>query len=190
MLLDHANKTVRGKIVYWGPAGSGKTQNLTYVWEKTKTAGAQGLSPGRGAAVAYEMLPFGIGEIRGYQTHYELFAVPGAAGALSLRAVLLAHVDGIVFVADARPERMQENATSLAELREGLKGHAFLFDKLPRVLQANKRDIPGTLGAAQVAAQLGLSDLTSFDAIAVQGVGVFDALKQVCKTTLMELQKA
>ena len=189
MLLDHANKTIRGKIVYWGPAGSGKTQNLTYVWEKTKTAGAQGLSPGRGAAVAYEVLPLRFGEVRGYATQYELFAVPGAGGVESLRGVLLNHVDGIVFVADARAQAMQENAASLAELREGLRGHGFVFEKLPRVLQANKRDLPGTIAAADVAIRLGVADIPSFDAVALKGVGVFDALKQVCKATLMELQK-
>ena len=187
--VDHAARRIQAKVVYWGPHGSGKTANLTYVLEKTR--GGETLpkrTPAPGEAT-YDVVPMTIGEIRGYSTHLALVAVSGHPSFGAHRLEQLANVDGLVFVADARAERAQATLESLAELRASLARHGFALERLPLVIQANLRDQPTSATAAAVATGLGLPNVRAFDAIAPRGVGVFDTLKAVTKLVLTELRK-
>ncbi len=187
--VDHARKVIVSQVVYWGPHGSGKTSNLRFVWERTKAPGAQWVNANPGGGPSYERLPMSLGEIRGYRSQFELVAAPGDPTCAGMRAELLERVDGVVFVADARRFRFEENAASLAELRAMLPRYGFALEKLPLVVQANMRDLPGSDPAAQLVGWLGVPTVPAFDAIAPRGVGVFDALKAACKLVLTELKK-
>src|SRR5262245_26480248 len=104
--IDYARRSIACKIVYWGPEGSGKTTNVQYAWEKTRTGqGTFVKSDAQGPS--YEYLPLSLGDIRGFKTEMHMYAVPGDTGYSAARLALLKGVDGIVFVADSSPVRLQ-----------------------------------------------------------------------------------
>jgi hypothetical protein len=93
-------------------------------------------------------------------------------------------------VADSQRDRMDANVESLYNLEMNLKQHGYDLDKVPYVLQLNKRDLPTAVSAEQLQSELRRNGEPIFEAVASQGVGVFDTLKAVAKQVLMELRKA
>ena len=100
---------------------------------------------------------------------------------------MLQGVDGVVFVADSAPLRMAENMTSLVELEELLARQAKSLASFPIVLECNKADVPGATPAIDLAASLGLPASTAVRASAINGEGVFDALRAISKQVAARL---
>ena len=98
-------------------------------------------------------------------------------------------VDGIIFVVDSSPSAAASNVASLHALVETLRLRGFDARKLPMVVQYNKRDVPGALPVETLRAAVNPWNHPEFEAIATQGVGVFDALKIIAKLVLTELRK-
>ena len=105
------------------------------------------------------------------------------------RKLILRGVDGVVFVADSQEERLDAYVEALENLQDNMKEHGYDFTKIPYVLQLNKRDLPNALPVDQLKKQLVKRSEPVFEAIAFQGVGVFDTLKEVAKQVLIELKK-
>jgi len=195
--INYETRQIFATVVWYGPTGSGKTTTLRHVYERTRTPGAETVrvdpAPGQDAA-AYEYLPLSLGEIRGHAVTFRLFTVPGAPEHASVRRALLEHVDGLIFAADCRPDRQQENLVSLSELRHHLASWGFALERMPLVIQCSFSDASDALPATEVAAPL-LSGHPSAAAVPVvgsvppQGVGVFEALKLVAKQILTELKR-
>jgi hypothetical protein len=98
-------------------------------------------------------------------------------------------VDGVVFVADSQPERMDANVEALDNLKDNLKEHGYDFGKIPYVLQLNKRDLPNALPTDQLKKELLKKNEPVFEAVAFQGSGVFETLREVARQVLVELKK-
>jgi signal recognition particle receptor subunit beta len=84
---------------------------------------------------------------------------------------------------------MDANVEALENLQENMKEHGYDLMKIPYVLQLNKRDLPNALPVDQLRKQLVRRSEPVFEAIAFQGVGVFDTLKEVSREVLIELKK-
>src|SRR4030095_2319128 len=110
------------KIVSCGAAGAGKTANLSFSQRKLKREHRGELKrlATRDGVAAYETLPVQLGAVRGYKTSIQISSVPGAGESSALRRQIVDGVDGIVFVADLRPERHEATLAALAELRQHL----------------------------------------------------------------------
>jgi hypothetical protein len=115
--------------------------------------------------------------------------VPGQVFYDASRKLILKGVDGVVFVADSQVERMEANMESLENLRVNLAEQGYVLDKLPYVLQYNKRDLPNALTVAEMRQNLNPRNIPDYEAVAPTGVGVFDTLKAVAKLVLTELKK-
>jgi mutual gliding-motility protein MglA len=98
-------------------------------------------------------------------------------------------VDGIVFVADSQQERMDANVEALDNLMDNLKEHGYDFKKIPYVLQLNKRDLPNILPVDALTKDLRRKDEPVMEAIAFQGNGVFETLKEIARQVLLELKQ-
>jgi signal recognition particle receptor subunit beta len=105
------------------------------------------------------------------------------------RKLILRGVDGVVFVADSQEERMDANMEALDNLQENLKEHGYDFKKIPYVLQLNKRDLPSALPVPELSRELVKRSEPVFEAVAFQGKGVFETLKEVARQVLVELKK-
>jgi signal recognition particle receptor subunit beta len=195
--INHETRHIVATVVWYGAAGCGKTATIQHVFARTRSPDAQTLQidvpPGADPA-SYEFIPFELGKIRDYGITLRLFTVPGAPQYSVERRALLEHIDGVVFVADTRPDRQQESHTSLGELYDHLSAWGNPLERLPLVLQCTFGDTPGALPSRQVATALigGLSNAASvpvIDSNPPQGTGVFEALKAISKMILSELRK-
>jgi signal recognition particle receptor subunit beta len=190
--INYASREINCKIVYYGPGLGGKTTNLQYIYDST-AAQAKGklisLATETDRTLFFDFLPLDLGTVRGFKTRFHLYTVPGQVFYDASRKLILKGVDGVVFVADSQRDRMDANVESLYNLEQNLKQHGYDLDKVPYVLQLNKRDLPTAVSAEQLQAELRRNGEPIFEAVASQGLGVFDTLKAVAKQVLMELRK-
>jgi mutual gliding-motility protein MglA len=105
------------------------------------------------------------------------------------RKLILKGADGVVFVADSQEERLDANFETMENLQEHLKEHNLHFDTIPYVLQLNKRDLPNAMAVPELKKQLQKKGEPVLEAVAIQGIGVFETLKEVAKLVLAELKK-
>jgi signal recognition particle receptor subunit beta len=116
--------------------------------------------------------------------------VPGQVFYDSSRKLILKGVDGVVFVADSQGERFDANMESLSNLAQNLKEQGFDLERIPYVLQLNKRDLSNAMPVDYLQEQLLVKGEPVFEAVATQGIGVLDTLKAVARQILLELRKS
>src|SRR6056297_1265717 len=143
--INYASREINCKIVYYGPGLCGKTTNLQYIYQKT-APDAKGkmisLATETERTLFFDFLPLALGEIRGFKVRFHLYTVPGQVFYDASRKLILKGVDGVVFVADSQEERLDANIESLENLKVHLEEQGYELEKLPFVIQYNKRDLP------------------------------------------------
>ena len=190
--INFAAREINCKIVYYGAGLGGKTTNLQHIYQKTAEAQKGkmiSLATETERTLFFDFLPLDLGTVRGFKTRIHLYTVPGQVFYDASRKLILRGVDGIVFVADSQEERMDANLEALDNLGTNLKEHNIDFTKLPYVLQLNKRDLPNILPVDQLTRELQKKSEPVMEAIAFQGNGVFETLKEIAKQVLTELKK-
>lgn len=190
--INYNAREINCKIVYYGPSFSGKTTNLQFIYDNTNPD-AKGkmnsLETEIDRTIFFDFLPVALGEIRGFKTRFHLYTVPGRVFYDASRKSILKGVDGIVFVADSQMSRIEENQDSIENLRTNLADQGYSLDKLPYIIQYNKRDMPDIASIEELRSILNPTNVHDFQAVASTGVGVFDTLKAVAKLILTELKK-
>jgi mutual gliding-motility protein MglA len=190
--INFAAREINCKIVYYGAGLGGKTTNLQYIFDKTseKQKGKMiSLATETDRTLFFDFLPLDLGTVRGFKTRFHLYTVPGQVFYDASRKLILRGVDGVVFVADSQEERMDANVEALDNLGENLKEHGYDFYKIPYVLQLNKRDLPNALPVDTLKKELQKRSEPVFEAVAFQGNGVFETLKEVARQVLVELKR-
>ncbi|MFO7564279.1 MAG: GTPase domain-containing protein [Enhygromyxa sp.] len=190
--INYSAREINCKLVYYGPGLCGKTTNLQFIYNKTRPE-----SKGKMISLAtetertlfFDFLPLSLGEIRGFKTRFHLYTVPGQVFYDASRKLILKGVDGVCFVADSQLERMEANIESLDNLRYNLEEQGYDLDKIPYVIQYNKRDLPSAVPVEELRRTLNTNGVPDFEASAVTGEGVFDTLKALAKQVLTELRK-
>ena len=190
--INYLSREINCKIVYYGPGLCGKTTNLQYIYNKTNPE-----SKGKMISLAtetertlfFDFLPLALGEIRGFKTRFHLYTVPGQVFYDASRKLILKGVDGVVFVADSQIARTEANVESMENLRINLAEQGYSLDKLPCVIQYNKRDMPHIASTEELRELLNSNGVPDFEAVATRGNGVFETLKAVAKLVLTELKR-
>lgn len=190
--INYASREINCKLVYYGPGLCGKTTNLQYIYDKMVPD-----SKGRLISLAtetdrtlfFDFLPLKLGSIRGFQVRFHLYTVPGQVFYDASRKLILKGVDGVVFVADSQPLRMDANVEAIHNLKTNLQDQGYDLNDIPYVLQLNKRDMENVAPKDEMARLLQLKGEPVFEAVATTGVGVFETLKTIAKLVLIELKK-
>lgn len=188
--INEAAKEINCKIVYYGPGLGGKTTNLQYIYHEAnpENKGKLVSLPGQTErTLFFDFLPLNIGEINGFKTRFHLYTVPGQHFYDASRRLGLKGIDGVVFVADSQVERMEDNIESLKSLDEHLRDQGYDLRQIPFVFQYNKRDLPNPIPVRVLRDQLNSFGAEEFEAVAVQGTGVFETLKAISKGILKAL---
>lgn len=190
--INYAAREINCKIVYYGPGLGGKTTNLQYIYNKTapdRKGKMISLATEADRTLFFDFLPLDLGSIRGFNTRFHLYTVPGQVFYDASRRLILKGVDGVIFVADSQPERMEANVESIRNLEDNLQEHGFDLVTMPLALQFNKRDIEGAVPSDEMYRMLNYKREPTFEGVAMSGLGVFDTLKSVAKQVLVELRK-
>ena len=191
-LINYASREINCKLVYYGPGLGGKTTNLEYIYEKVAPT-AKGklisLATETERTLFFDFLPVDLGTIRGFKTRFHLYTVPGQVYYNASRKLILKGVDGVVFVADSQIERAEANIESLENLKANLREQGYDYDKIPIVIQYNKRDLPNAAPLDEMKSLLNAGGLPDFEACATDGKGVFETLKAVARSVLRDLKQ-
>jgi hypothetical protein len=123
------------------------------------------------------------------RTKFQLYTVPGQVYYNSTRKLVLQGTDGIIFVADSSPSKVEENQESWENLRENLAEYGRRIEDVPVVIQYNKRDLPDALDMRTLDEKLNKLKVPTFEAVAITGEGVFPTLKCLSSLVLESLNK-
>ncbi len=189
-LINYSSREINCKIVYYGPGLCGKTTNLQHIYSRVpqETRGKMiSLATEMDRTLFFDFLPLELGQIRGFRTRFHLYTVPGQVYYNASRKLILKGTDGIVFVADSQIDRYEANIESLMNMHDNLAEHGLSVDKIPIIMQYNKRDLPRVVAVAELEKELNPKGNPYFESVAFRGTGVFDTLKLSCKLVLKQL---
>lgn len=190
--MDRESGEIHAKIVYYGPDGAGKTANARLIHEKLKREHRGELRVAyankKAESGPYEFLPVRLGAVRGFETSIHVHTVPGGEENAAERCRVLEGADGVVFVADLRPERHEATVASLGELEEHLSTYGRKLGDLLMVIQYNRRDEADETNLEKLHARLGVKPEAYFEAIATEGTGVLQCLTTLSKAILSQLR--
>lgn len=190
--INYASREINCKLVYYGPGLCGKTTNIQHIYNKS-VPNSKGklisLATETDRTLFFDFLPLNLGTIRGFKVRFHLYTVPGQVFYDASRKLILKGVDGVVFVADSQPLRMDANIESIHNLRKNLSDQGYDLESIPYILQCNKRDIEGAIPLEEMTRTLQIKGEPVFEAVATDGSGVFDTLKALAKMVLSELKK-
>jgi signal recognition particle receptor subunit beta len=191
-IINQATKELQVKIVYYGPAKSGKTTNLEQIHSNVQVPNpdAKGkmtsLATSSDRTLFFDFFPLEAVAIKGFKTKFALFTVPGQVIYNATRQIVLRGVDGIVFVADSQYEKMEENIETFTHLQENLKALNLDLTEIPYVMQYNKRDLPDVAPTEYLEFLLNNREVQvpSFEASASSCEGVFETLNMITRMLL------
>ncbi len=193
--INYSAREIILKIVYYGPGLSGKTTNIKFVHTATNPE-ARGnlitLETKAERTLFFDFLPLSLPPIKGFKTRLHLYTVPGQLFYSASRKLILKGADGVVFVADSQEERFEANLIAMDDMKDNLAEYGFDIEKIPFVIQYNKRDLPNVTPVEELRKALnpwGVPDLEAA-AAAENGPGVFDTLKAVVKIIVKDLRNA
>jgi signal recognition particle receptor subunit beta len=188
--IDHANKEISCKIVYYGPGLSGKTTNLEIIHRDVPgqdKSSLVSLATEKDRTLFFDFLPVTLGQIKGFKIKFQLYTVPGQVFYNATRKLVLGGVDGIVFVADSQRSKFQENVDMMDNLRENLEEYRIKLRDLPFIVQYNKRDLKDIVSLDELQRALNPRGAPHFEAVAVQGIGVKETLRAIATETLARI---
>jgi signal recognition particle receptor subunit beta len=185
--FNFAERTIKAKVVYYGPAQSGKTTNLEQIHAITDPGGNNrliSLNTAQDRTLFFDLLPFSLGTVAGYNFKIQLYTVPGQVQYNATRRVVLAGADAVVFVADSRRSHMKENQAAFENMKVNLLANRLVPEKVPLVVQYNKQDLADLVPTAELDKALNPWKKPSFPAVAAQGQGVMEAFVSVVEDML------
>ena len=189
-LIDLSTREIYGKIVYYGPAYGGKTTNLEFIHRSLPEhlkSDLHSIASENERTLFFDYLPLDLGARVGFTIRYQLYTVPGQPAYERTRQAVLSGADGVVFVADAQAERLDDNRASLEELRQNLLRQGKRLETMPLVVQYNKLDQPTALSGPELDAQLNPMRAPMVEAVAITGQGVIESLQAICQLVTRSL---
>src|SRR5712664_1614984 len=189
-IINYAQKEISFKIVYYGTGVAGKTANLQYIYRglpDVNRGNMVSLATGDDRTLFFDFLPVSAVTVRNFVAKFQLYTVPGQVYYNMTRKLVLRGADGMVFVADSQWDRLRENVESFRNLEENLREYNTSLDEMPYVIQYNKRDLENIapLDYMEFLLNRRAKRVPSFEAIAVNGDGVFDTLNTVSRMVLV-----
>jgi len=176
--INMASKEITVKVVYYGPALSGKTTNLVMLHE-LMNASSRGkmvtLDTKDDRTLYFDFLPVEFETGGGFSVKVKMFTVPGQVMHKSTRKVVLAGADAVAFIADSQKSSASANSYSWRDMEANLKANGFDFAQIPKVVQFNKRDLPEVKSLHDIRAAW--TDIPTFPAVATRGEGVVETFR-------------
>ena len=190
---DEVNNRLLIKLVFYGPAMSGKTTNLTALHDLLAPqykGEMMILETQNDRTLFFDLLPLGFQAPSGLLIKLKLFTVPGQVAHDSTRKAVLSRADGIVFVADSQLNQVFNNAESFQNLEENAGKVGIDFTKIPMVVQFNKRDLPQILSEQEICSRWSAGPWPVTFAQALNHIGVVETLSILLEMVYQKLDSS
>jgi signal recognition particle receptor subunit beta len=188
--LNHRDRLIKVKLVYYGPPVGGKTTNL-HILHRAADVHRRGemvsINSAQDRTILFDLLPLKTPGYRGFELRLQVLAVPGQAMYATTRRLVLKGADSLVFVANSALDRWDENIQSYREMTQNLLSHHLDPDAMPLVFQYNKRDLPQVLEAAALDRALNARHAETIPAVAIRGEGVLETFTAILAQTVQNL---
>jgi signal recognition particle receptor subunit beta len=184
--INLAQKEITFKIVYYGPALSGKTTNLQVIHARMSPQNRgrlMVLDTSDDRTLFFDLMPVFFQSQSGYVVKVKLFTVPGQVMHNSTRRIVLQGADGVAFIADSQKASTSQNNASWKDMIANLKSNGLNPDQLPIVIQFNKRDLPDVRPDAEINEVARRGREPVFKASAIGGQGVMETLEGTLRLT-------
>ncbi len=191
MQVDFAAKELTVKLVYYGPALSGKTTNLRAIhWLGTSSAcgDLMTLETKNDRTLFFDMLPITIDGARGVRVRLKLFTVPGQVMHDATRRLVLQAADGVAFIADSQRSEAGANRDSFLNLKRNLEDNGIDPERMPIIIQFNKRDLEDVRSDEELESIARQSKEPIYRAVATRGFGVMQTLIGLIRETWTRLE--
>jgi len=192
MQLDFAAKELTVKLVYYGPALSGKTSNLRAIhWLGTpETCGElMTLETKNDRTLFFDLLPIAIDADNGLRVRLKLFTVPGQVMHNATRRLVLQAADGVAFIADSQRSETEANRDSFLNLKQNLEDIGIDPATIPMIIQFNKRDLENVRSDEELDNLAAHSREPIYKAVATRGYGVMQTLHGLIERTWSRLDE-
>ncbi len=173
--LDETARKLTIKLVYYGPAMSGKTTNLMHLHDLLNPelkGEIMTLETQNDRTLFFDLLPLGFRTPSGWLIKLKLYTVPGQVVHDATRKAVLSRADGMVFVADSQRNQGINNSESFQNLEDNVRRVGLDFNTLPLVVQFNKRDLPNVLSEEEIRGRWSAAPWPLLMASALNGTGV------------------
>jgi signal recognition particle receptor subunit beta len=189
--ISFHRREITFKIVYYGPGMSGKTTNLVYIHRSLspeRKGELLSLNTEQERTLYFDYFPLELGTVEGYHVRFNMYTVPGQVYYEASRRLVLDGADGVVFVADSQPEKLESNLESYRLMQENLRSYGLDPDLFPTVLQYNKRDCENPLEIGVLERALGLIAIPVHASVAVEGIGVLETIRRITQMVIERFQ--
>lgn len=191
MQLDFQARELTVKLVYYGPALSGKTTNLQAI-HKLTTDSSRGrlmtLETRDDRTLFFDLLPLNFRASSGVRVRVKLFTVPGQVIHGATRRLVLQGADGVAFIADSQKKETAANRAAFIDMQQNLRDNNIVPDRIPLVIQFNKRDLPDVRSDEEIDAMTERGKEPVYKAVAIRGIGVLDTLRGLLERTWDDLE--
>jgi len=182
MQISMTDREITLKVVYYGPALSGKTTNLQQL-HRLIDPGARGrmvtLDTTDDRTLYFDFLPIEFDTQSGFSVKLKVFTVPGQVMHKATRKIVLAGADAVAFIADSARSSASANAYSWRDMEANLRSNGVDFAAIPKVCQFNKRDLDDVKPLEEIKEQW--QEVPAFAAVAMRGDGVIETFQALMK---------
>jgi signal recognition particle receptor subunit beta len=184
MLIDWSQRIIQTKIVYYGPAMSGKTASIRSLFHRLNILSRlESIETTSGRTLFFDYGPIELSHGE-WIIQIHIWSATGQDYYAETRSTVLAGTDGIVFVADSNPNLISENQRCWEELRGFFDER--LSEDIPVVFALNKRDIWPAISRFEFINSLGLNGSSQiFETVATQGVFTLEILQGILRKILL-----
>lgn len=176
-----SGKLLQLKIVFWGPASSGKTTNvraLARLFPHNLLGEPYEVSTSEGRTIWEDYLALRL-VFPPYSFVFHVHTTTGQCRFLATREQVARNADGVLFIADSQEQRLEDNVRSFEELV------AFTENRIPVTVEANKQDLPNALPAEKLGREMGLpGSVPVFPTSAIKCIGVYEAFRCVVRSAI------
>ncbi|HYI02039.1 GTPase domain-containing protein [Hyalangium sp.] len=190
MQLNHAQRELTLKIVYYGPGLSGKTTNLRQLYARTRPevrGRLLSVETRDDRTLFFDVLPVFFASTSGYNVKVKLLTVPGQVIHVATRRIVLRAADAVAFVADSRRSATGENNRYWHSLREDMRENGLDPDRVPVVIQFNKKDLPDTRTEEELELVRRRGREPVVGAVALRGEGVCETFHELMRAAWQRL---
>ena len=190
--VDFQHREIAIKLVYYGPALSGKTTNLQKIHERMdpkRRGRLLTLDTKEDRTLYFDLLPLAFKSASGVTCKVKLFTVPGQVLHNTTRKVVLQGCDGVAFIADSQIAETKNNNESFANLKANMKENRLDPNEIPIVIQFNKRDMPSVRTDDDLKRIAARGKEPVFPATAIEGKGVAETFLGLASATWETLEK-